>query len=120
MSVNTRHNRRHDILGTTMFRKKDFDARAGGLRGFDEDEFVFVGQDHRDDAGNLLMRTVFGKLPKATASPRRIRPAAEWQAGAPQDRAVVIYCGLRALKPTSVRSPSSIASTRISERSMLS
>ena len=30
-----------------MFRKEDFDARAGGLRGFDEDEFVFVGQDHR-------------------------------------------------------------------------
>ena len=30
-----------------MFRKEDFDARAGGLRGFDEDEFVFVGKDHR-------------------------------------------------------------------------
>ena len=30
-----------------MFRQKDFDARAGRLRGFDEDEFVFVGQDHQ-------------------------------------------------------------------------
>ena len=30
-----------------MFRQKDFDARAGSLRRFDEDEFVFVGQDHR-------------------------------------------------------------------------
>ena len=89
-----------------MFRKEDFDARAGGLRRFDEDEFVFVGQNHRDGAGNLLMRTVFGKQPKATA-------------GAPQDRAVVIYCGLSAFKRTSFRSPSSIASTRISEESML-
>ena len=94
-----------------MFRKEDFDARAGCLRGFDEDEFVFVGQDHRNAAGNLLMRTVFGKLPKAT--PKTF-------GGAPQDRAVVIYCGLSALKRTSVRSPSSKASTRISERSMLS
>ena len=30
-----------------MFRQKDFDARAGGLGGFYEDEFVFVGQDHQ-------------------------------------------------------------------------
>ena len=30
-----------------MFRKEDFDARPGSLRGFDEDEFVFVGQDHQ-------------------------------------------------------------------------
>jgi hypothetical protein len=29
-----------------MFGQKHFDARAGGLGGFDEDEFVFVGQDH--------------------------------------------------------------------------
>jgi hypothetical protein len=29
-----------------MFRKKHFDARAGGLRSFDENEFVFVGKDH--------------------------------------------------------------------------
>ena len=34
-----------------MFRKEDFDARAGGLRGFDEDEFVFVREDHRKTAG---------------------------------------------------------------------
>src|SRR4029453_17064638 len=47
MSFNTRHNRRHDVLRTTTFRKEDFDARAGGLRGFDENEFVFVRQDHR-------------------------------------------------------------------------
>ena len=56
-----------------MFRKEDFDARAGGLRGFDEDEFVFVGQDHRKSLdrrypnaciGNLPTRTVFGKLRK--------------------------------------------------------
>jgi hypothetical protein len=49
-----------------MFRKEDFDARAGGFRGFDEDEFVFVGQDHWDSAGNLPTRRVFGKLPKTT------------------------------------------------------
>jgi hypothetical protein len=33
-----------------MFRKEDFDACAGGLRRFDEDEFVFVRQDHRTRA----------------------------------------------------------------------
>ena len=62
-----------------MFRKKDLDARAGGLRRFDEDEFVFVGQDHWDRAGNLLMRTVFGKLPKTMASAWRLPSATDWQ-----------------------------------------
>jgi hypothetical protein len=55
MAFNTRDNRRHDILWTTMFRKEDFDARAGGLRGFDEDEFVFVGQDHRAKANAVIL-----------------------------------------------------------------
>jgi hypothetical protein len=67
-----------------MFRKEDFDARAGGLRGLDEDEFVFVGQDHRDSAGNLLMRTVFGKLPK---TPKTF--------GGDKDRATVLLRSLR-------------------------
>ena len=30
-----------------MFGQKHFDTRARSLRGFDEDEFVFVGKDHR-------------------------------------------------------------------------
>ena len=38
-----------------MFRQKHFDARAGGLRGFDEDEFVFVGQDHRTWANAVTL-----------------------------------------------------------------
>jgi hypothetical protein len=38
-----------------MFRQKDFDARAGGLRRFDEDEFVFVGQDHRTRANAVIL-----------------------------------------------------------------
>jgi hypothetical protein len=38
-----------------MFRKEDFDACAGGLRGFDEDEFVFVGQDHRTWANAVTL-----------------------------------------------------------------
>ena len=38
-----------------MFRQKDFDACAGGLRGFDEDEFVFVGQDHRTWANAVTL-----------------------------------------------------------------
>ena len=78
-----------------MFRKEDFDARAGGLRGLDEDEFIFMGQDHRDSTGNLLTRTVFGKLPKTTASPRRIHPAADWQPRAPLNRATVLLRSLR-------------------------
>src|SRR4029453_7578373 len=93
MSFNMWHDRRHDILRTTMFRKEDFDARAGGLRGLDEDEFVFVGQDHRDSAGNLLTRTVLGKLPKTKASPRRIHAAADWQPVLP-GIARPFYCGL--------------------------
>ena len=38
-----------------MFRKEDFDARPGSLRGFDEDEFVFVGQDHRTWANAVTL-----------------------------------------------------------------
>jgi hypothetical protein len=38
-----------------MFRKEDFDACAGGLRGLDEDEFVFVGQDHRTWANAVTL-----------------------------------------------------------------
>jgi hypothetical protein len=55
MSFNTWLYRRHDILRATMFRQKHFDARAGGLRGFDEDEFVFVGQDHRTWANAVTL-----------------------------------------------------------------
>jgi hypothetical protein len=40
-----------------MLRKEDFDARAGGLRGFDEDEFVFMGQDHRTWAKAVTLIT---------------------------------------------------------------
>ena len=46
MSFDRRHNRRHDVLRTTMFRQENFNAGAGGLRRLNEDEFVFVGQDH--------------------------------------------------------------------------
>ena len=46
MSFDRRRDRRHDILRSTRFGQKDFDARAGRLRRFDEDEFVFMGQDH--------------------------------------------------------------------------
>jgi hypothetical protein len=55
MSFDTRHNRRHGVLRTTMFRQKHFDARAGGLGGFNEDEFVFVGQDHRTWANAVTL-----------------------------------------------------------------
>ena len=56
-----------------MLGQEHFDARAGGLRGFNEYELVFVGQDHRKSldrrypnacTGNLPTRTVFGKLRK--------------------------------------------------------
>jgi len=43
MSFDWRHNRRHDVLRATMFGQKDFDARTGGFRRFDEDELVFMG-----------------------------------------------------------------------------
>jgi hypothetical protein len=74
MSFNTWHNRRHDVLRTTMFRKKDFDACAGGLRRFDEDEFVFVGQDHRTRANavtliaTVLLRPLHERLEPRIAS----------------------------------------------------
>src|SRR4030095_7027173 len=58
MSCNRRHNRRHDILWTTMLGKEDFDAGPGRFRRFDEDEFVLVGQDHRTwaNAPTLIAR----------------------------------------------------------------
>ena len=93
-----------------MFRKEDFNARAGGLRRFDEDEFVFVGQDHR---WRWQLADANGFRQAAESNPEKIR------GGAPKDRVVVIYCGLSAFKRTSFRSPSSMASTRISEGSML-
>ncbi len=34
--------RRHDIGGTAAFRKKDFNTRARGFCGLNENEFVFV------------------------------------------------------------------------------
>ena len=57
-----------------MFGQKHFDARAGGLRGFDEDEFVFVGQDHRTWANALtsiatvLLRPLCERLKPRMAS----------------------------------------------------
>lgn len=41
-----------------MFGQKHFDARARGLGGFDEDEFVFVGQDHRTWANAVTLITI--------------------------------------------------------------
>ena len=46
MSFDRRHNRRHDVLRTTLFGQENFNAGAGGLCRLNEDEFVFVGQDH--------------------------------------------------------------------------
>src|SRR5215471_2678184 len=101
-----------------MFRKKDFDARPGGLRGFDEDELVFVGQDHRiplqlADASRFRQAPENNSLASASSSGGRLAAYAP-------PREVVIYWGLNSSKRTSLCSPSSIASTRISEGSMLS
>jgi len=46
MSFDGRCDRRHDVLRATKLRQENFNARAGGLCRLDEDEFVFVGQDH--------------------------------------------------------------------------
>jgi hypothetical protein len=46
MSFDRWFDRRYDIGGATVFRKKDLDARARSLCCLDKDEFVFVGQDH--------------------------------------------------------------------------
>ena len=39
-----------------MVREEHFDAGAAGLRCFDEDEFEFVGQDHRKIAEARLQQ----------------------------------------------------------------
>src|SRR5579884_163197 len=41
-----RVDRRQHIAGSAMLREKDFDACAGSLGRFDENEFVFVGDNH--------------------------------------------------------------------------
>ena len=71
MSFNTWRNRRHDVLRTTTFRQEDFDACAGGLCGFDEDEFVFVGQDHQTWANAVtLIATVLLRPLRECLEPR--------------------------------------------------
>ena len=47
MTVHLGRDRRHDIMRAAVLREENFDARAGGLGRFDEDELVFVGNDHR-------------------------------------------------------------------------
>jgi hypothetical protein len=41
-----------NVAVAAQWRKKNLDARAGGLNGLDEDEFIFVGNDHSIIAGN--------------------------------------------------------------------
>jgi hypothetical protein len=66
-----------------MFRKEDFDARAGGLRGFDEDEFVFMGQDHRTWAiavsliATVLLRSLRECIEARSAS-QPIKHSIDW------------------------------------------
>src|SRR4029450_9343218 len=96
MSFHTWHNRRHDVLRTTKFRKKDFDACAGGLCRFDENKFIFVGQDHRVvERRHSASRTATcrrewfsASCRKQTGSPGRIRPNGGLAAGAPHTRAI--------------------------------
>lgn len=42
-----RADRRNDIVGSAVSRQKDFDARACCFRCLDEDEFMFVRNNHR-------------------------------------------------------------------------
>ena len=46
MSFDRRRNRRHNIVRAALPRQEDLNARAGGLRGLDENEFVFVRKNH--------------------------------------------------------------------------
>ena len=73
MSINTWRNRRHDVLRTTMFSKEDFDACARGLRGFDENEFVSVRQDHRTWPNAVTL--IATELRFTTPSPREPQTA---------------------------------------------
>jgi hypothetical protein len=57
-----------------MFGQEHFDARAGGFGGFDEDEFVFVGQDHRISVNGLISIAAFYcaflRMPRNPDGPR--------------------------------------------------
>ena len=46
MSFDRRRNRRHDVVWAAVPRQEHFNARAGGLCGLDENEFVFVRKNH--------------------------------------------------------------------------
>ncbi len=45
--------RRYDIRRAALLRKKNLNARAGGLRRFDKDESVFVRDDHGTVVGRF-------------------------------------------------------------------
>ena len=47
-----RTDRRYDIVGSAVPREEDFDARARSLRCLDEDEFMFVRNNHRRRLSN--------------------------------------------------------------------
>src|SRR6516162_7594010 len=70
MPFNWRHNRRHNVLRTTMFRQENFDACAGGLCRLDKNESVFMGQNHGliMDSTPKAFGVVFGSLLKTGAS----------------------------------------------------
>ena len=56
MSFDRRRNRRHDVFRATEPCQEDLNARAGGLRGLDEDEFVFVRKDHLPKGTSRTLR----------------------------------------------------------------
>src|SRR6266516_1432897 len=56
MPFHRRRNRSDDIFGVAVFREEHLNACAGGLRGLDEDEFVFVRKDHFPEGTSRTLR----------------------------------------------------------------
>ena len=47
MPLDRRSDRRHDVHGAALLRKKDLDTRASGFCCLDKDKLVFVRNNHR-------------------------------------------------------------------------
>jgi hypothetical protein len=73
MSFDARLDWRYDVLRSAMLRKKDFDACASGLGRLDEDESVFVRQDHEATAGAQVLY----RMDRQLADANRFRQAPE-------------------------------------------
>src|SRR5438874_4677755 len=90
MPFNRRCDRRDDVSRAAMSREKNLNAGACGLRRLNEDEFMFVGQNHGTGL-KKIDKTQSEKNCRATASVA-VNADINWKAGSLAGGAPVLQC----------------------------